>query len=89
MTNYSPPRKNLLPKEDLLYAIRNNLPVIIAADINARHGIFGYNRPYNEKGRELNMMILRNKIQHLEPTFDTFFHQNGSSKPDIIFLANN
>ena len=88
MTNYSPPRRNLLPTEDLLYAIRNNLPVIIAADINARHSLFGYSRPFNEKGRELNRMILRNKIQHLGPTFDTFFHRNGSSKPDII-LANN
>ena len=88
MTNYSPPRRNLLPQEDLLYAIRNNLPVIIAADINARHETFGYNRPFNEKGKELSKLIRRNKIQHLGPTFDTFFHPNGSSKPDIV-LANN
>lgn len=76
MTNYSPPRRNFLPMEDMLYAIRNNLPVIMAADLNARHGIFGYARPTNAKGRDLNRLILRNKIRHLGPTFDTFFHQN-------------
>ena len=89
MTNYSPPRQNLLPMGDLLYAVRNNLPVIIAADLNPRHGLFGYNRPFNDKGKGLNRMIMRNQIQHLGPTFDTFFHPNGSSKPDIVLANNN
>ena len=89
MTNYSPPRRNFLPTEDMLYAIRNNLPVIIAADLNARHSAFGYRRPWNIKGKNLNRMIMRNKIQHLGPTFDTYFHQNGSSKPDIVLANNN
>ena len=48
-TKISPPHRNLLPQDDLLYAIRNNLPVIIAADINARHKTFGYNGPFNEQ----------------------------------------
>ena len=41
MTNYTPPRKINLPNSDLHYAIQNNYPVLIAADMNTRHSMFG------------------------------------------------
>ena len=38
-TAYSPPRHNILPENDMNYLIRNNLPAIMIADLNARHSL--------------------------------------------------
>ena len=88
LTNYTPPRRRYLPNTDLQFAIRHNLPTIIFADLNARHTTFGYRDNHNDKGKELHRLVYRNKINYIGPTFDTYFHNNGSSKPDCV-LTNN
>ena len=50
-TAYSPPRHNVLPQHDLNHIMRNHIPTILAADLNARHRMFGYaGRTGNLKG---------------------------------------
>ena len=90
MTNYTPPRNRNLPNSDLLYAIQNNWPVIIAADMNARHSIFGYSKPSNPKGRQLYNHVFNNKLNYIGPGFPTYFSYNNihGTKPDSV-LTNN
>ena len=90
MTNYTPPRKINLPNSDLLYAIQNNYPVIIAADMNTRHSMFGYSRPNNPKGRQLYKLVFDNKLNYIGPGFPTYFSYNNifGTKPDSV-LTNN
>ena len=90
MTNYSPPRHRNLPNADLNYAIQNNWPVLIAADLNARHSMFGYTSNNNPKGRQLNQMVFNNKLNYIGPGFPTFFSHNNrqGTKPDVV-LTNN
>ena len=88
-TAYSPPRHNTLPQQDINYIARNHIPAIIIADLNARHQTFGYRRGTNNiKGNQLNNHIYNNRINHIGPTFNTFFTRNSATKPDII-LTNN
>ena len=88
-TAYSPPRQLVLPQTDLNYMIRNNLPVILIADLNARHETFGYGRrTHNQKGVQLNRHIYNNRLNHLGPNFNTYFTRNSATKPDIV-LTNN
>ena len=90
MTNYTPPRNVNLPNSDLDYAIQNNWPVLIAADMNARHSMFGYTRRSNPKGRQLNKIIFDNKLNYIGPGFPTYFSHNNTqgTKPDTV-LSNN
>ena len=90
MTNYSPPRHRNLPNSDLEYAIRNNWPVIVVADLNARHAMFGYTGRSNPKGRQLNKLVFNNKLNYVGPGFPTFFSHNNTrgTKPDTV-LTNN
>ena len=90
MTNYSPPRHYNIPNSDLEYAIRNNWPVIIVADLNARHSMFGYTGRSNPKGRQLNKLVFNNKLNYVGPGFPTFFSHNNihGTKPDSV-LTNN
>lgn len=88
MTGYSPPRINALPHQDMNYIIRNDLPVIMAADLNARHRTFGYGNSRNTKGIQLNNHIYHNRIQYVGPTFNTFFTRNSETKPDCVITNN-
>ena len=90
MTNYSPPRHKNIPNSDLDYAIQNNWPVLIAADLNARHSMFGYTGRSNLKGRQLNKIVFNNKLNYIGPGFPTYFCHNNTqgTRPDII-LTNN
>ena len=74
MTSYSPPRHRLLPTQDLEYMIRNQYPTILAGDLNARHSTFGYTSSHNAKGKELDRLILRDRLNYIGPNFNTFFH---------------
>ena len=88
-TAYSPPRMNTISEEDLNFVIRNQIPTIVIADLNARHHMFGYGRRAgNLKGRQLYNHIYNNRLNHLGPTFNTFFTRNSETKPDIV-LTNN
>ena len=90
MTNYSPPRRTNIPNSDLDYAIQNNWPVLIVADLNARHSMFGYTGRSNPKGRQLNKLVFNNKLNCVGPSFPTYFSHNNiyGTKPDIV-LTNN
>ena len=84
MTSYSPPRHNLLPLQDLEYMVRNRYPTIFAGELNTRHSMFGYTSTANTKGKQLNNLILRNSINYIGPTFNTYFTHNSSTKPDSV-----
>ena len=88
LTSYAPPRRRYLPNRDLQFAIRHNLPTIIFADFNPRHSTFGYTNNHNDKGKELHNLVYRNRLNYIGPAFDTYFHNNGSSRPDCV-LTNN
>lgn len=90
MTNYTPPRNVNLPNSDLDYAIQNNWPVLIAADMNARHSMFGYQRHSNPKGRQLNQIVFNNKLDYIGPGFSTYFSHNNiyGTKPDAVLINN-
>ena len=88
MTSYAPPRHPILPSEDLKYMINNVHPTIFAGDLNARHTLFGYTSDPNIKGRQLSRLVYDNKLNHIGPTFNTYFTRNTSTKPDCI-LSNN
>ena len=88
MTGYLPPRINALPHQDINFIIRNNLPVIMAADLNARHRMFGYGNSRNTKGIQLNNHIYHNRLQYIGPTFNTFYTHNSETKPDCIITNN-
>ena len=88
-TVYSPPRHNTISQQDLNYVARNHLPAILIADLNARHPIFGYKKGTNNtKGNQMNNHIYNNRINHIGPTFNTFFTRNSATKPDVV-LTNN
>ena len=90
MTNYTPPRKANLPNSDLDYAIQNNWPVLIVSDMNTRHPMFGYSGRSNPKGRQLNKLVFKNKLNYIGPGFPTYFSHNNiyGTKPDSV-LSNN
>ena len=90
LTNYSPPRRTNIPNSDLEYAIQNNWPVLILADLNARHSMFGYTGKSNPKGRQLNKLVFNNKLNYVGPGFPTYFSHNNiyGTKPDSV-LTNN
>ena len=88
MTSYSPPRHRLLPTQDLEYMIRNQYPTILAGDLNARHSTFGYTSSHNAKGKELDRLILRDRLNYIGPNFNTFFTRNSATKPDCVITNN-
>ena len=85
-TLYIPPRRSLLPVQDLMKFIRQNKPVYVIGDINANHTSLG-NNTCNTRGRAINNLIQRNLVYHIGPNFDTWFHTTRTGRPDIV-LAN-
>ena len=90
MTNYTPPRRVNLPNSDLDFAIQNNWPVLIVADMNTRHAMFGYSGRSNPKGSQLNKLVFNNKLNYIGPGFPTYFSHNNifDTRPDSV-LSNN
>ena len=84
MTNYSPPRQRFLPNLDMEFMIRHRTPTILAGDLNARHRTFGYEVGQNPKGLALHRHVMNNRLNHLGPTFPTFFTQNTQTTPDCV-----
>ena len=83
-TLYSPPRRNYLPIGDLRRAFQRNMPVYMAADLNANHQIMGYNY-VNNKERIIKDLIDRNIIKYMGPEFPMMVRKK--TKPDVV-LAN-
>ena len=82
-TAYHPPRREVFPIADLLRLMRNNIPVYILVDYNARHRFIGHSTN-NAAGTIINNLITRNLAYHIGPDFNTRVGQSGISKPDII-----
>ena len=83
-TLYSPPRRNYLPIGDIRRIFQRNMPVYMAADLNAHHQIMGY-QYVNNKGRIIKELIDRDIIKYMGPDFPTLVGKQ--TKPDVI-LAN-
>ena len=88
MTSYAPPRQIFLPNQDLEYLINNRIPTILAGDLNCRHQHFGYNTGTNAKGRAMYQHIFNNRLNHIGPTFPTFYTRNSETKPDLVITNN-
>ena len=88
MTSYAPPRQRFLPRHDIEFMTRHQLPTILAGDLNCRHQMFGYTTAPNHKGRALHQYISNNRLNYLGPNFPTFYTRNYKTKPDCV-LANN
>lgn len=86
-TGYQPPRLPHLPAHTLLRLFRNNSPVILAGDLNARHRVLGHDNN-NPAGEFINQLIRRGNTVHIGPNFKTFITSRSSGTPDII-LTNN
>ena len=82
-TAYIPPRRGVLPIEDILKFTRKNIPVYIIADLNAKHRNLGHS--YNNAvGTAINMLIRNDEVRHLGPDFQTVITERGTGNPDII-----
>lgn len=77
---YSPPKRQLITSE-LDSLLSENVPTIIAGDLNAKHG--SWNSQYdNKKGRDLAKYALSNSIAIDAPDLPTLQPPNG--RPDVI-----
>lgn len=86
-TGYLPPRHPHVPNQTMLRLFRNQLPVIFAGDLNARHAILDHGNN-NPAGEFINQLIRRGNTIHLGPHFKTYITPRASGSPDIV-LANN
>ena len=85
-TTYVPPRRPVLPEEDILKIMRKNIPCYILADFNATHAALGHPST-NALGRRISRLIDNDLVSFLGPEFPTRFSVNSTGKPDIL-LAN-
>ena len=85
-TCYLPPRRPYLPYPDLLYLLSLRKPVYLLADMNARHGVLGYN-DRNNVGNGLASLMTDGRLVHLGPDFPTFISRASATTPDVV-LAN-
>ena len=82
-TTYLPPRRQSFPTAELRRLFQKNVAVYLCADMNGRHGTFGY-RTVNANGREIIKLIKNNICKHLGPGFDIFVQPHARGRPDII-----
>ena len=68
-TCYLPPRRQAFPLQDVTSLFRKNIPVYMAADLNARHR-FVEHSDNNQTGNVLNSMIQRELVTYLGPDFN-------------------
>ena len=80
-TTYLPPRRNYLPRNEIMRLMRRTLPVYLMGDLNARHHFLGH-EDQNVKGTSLNNLINQGHISHLGPDFSTLTVRRG--RPDIV-----
>ena len=83
-TDYIPPRVGFLNFPDYAKLLDTPHPVYILGDLNARHRILG-NTNDNTTGKNIKLLIDRNKLKHIGPHFPTYFSTNSGSSPDRVF----
>lgn len=82
-TLYQPPSRDFIPTPDFIELFRRNIPVYMAADLNANHPAFGYYST-NTKGRQIYTLMQNRLMQHIGPHFPTFYTQRRGTNPDIV-----
>jgi endonuclease/exonuclease/phosphatase family metal-dependent hydrolase len=78
---YQKPKK--INIEDFVKLMGRNESVIIAGDLNSKHGIWGC-RVDNQSGRKLNTWIAKNRYTILAPTGPTHIPTDSKKRPDIL-----
>lgn len=85
VAGYQPPRRDYLPLHDIIPLFNRHAPVMYAGDLNSRTTASGY-RTTNGAGRNLDMLIDRNIVDRIGPTFPTFYTGRSATKPDIVLV---
>ena len=81
-TDYIPPRVGFLTFPDYAKLLDTPHPVYILGDLNARHRVLGSTSD-NTTGKNVKLLIDRNKLKHIGPHFPTYF----SESPDCKFIG--
>ena len=87
-TMYLPPRRQYIPHPDFLKLFRQQTPVFLAGDLNARHPTLN-TATTNRVGRELVQYLRHQTVRHIGPAFPTYYGPNSTSSPDIVLTNTN
>src|SRR5436190_4087426 len=82
---YNPPNKKLLPEDLDALLKEDNLPLILAGDLNAKH-LAWYSRVNNASGRSLLKFATEHHLAVIGPEEPTHFHRAGHP-PDLLDIA--
>lgn len=82
-TTYLPPRRPYTPHPDFSFLFRQQNPVFVVGDFNARHPQLGYSSA-NQVGRDLIDYLRHHTAKHLGPHFPTFYGPRSTSTPDLV-----
>ena len=83
-TAYQPPRRPHLLRADFTTLFRCQNPTFLLADLNARCSETGYQRNFNQQGRNLTAFLQEGLCRRLGPDFPTFITNRAATTPDII-----
>ena len=83
-TDYIPPRVGFLTFPDCANLLDTPHPVYILGDLNARHRVLG-NTEDNTTGKNIKLLIDRNKLKPIGPHIPTYFSTNTTSSPNYFF----
>lgn len=86
-TGYLPPRNPTLPHNNFLRLFRNQFPVLLAGDLNARHHILDHGND-NAIGELIYQYMRGGNATHVGPFFKTYVTPRASGTPDIVLVNN-
>lgn len=84
-TGYLPPRHPTLPINNFFRLFRNQNPMILAADLNARHEILDHGNN-NTVGELVNQFIRGGNAIHAGPFFKTYVTPRATGTPDVVLV---
>lgn len=83
-TDYVPPRVGYIDYPTYYRFFKKKHSTYLLADLNARHGILGYQSATNTQGKQVAALIIRKHAIKLGPHFSTFLTYRSATSPDII-----
>lgn len=86
-TGYLPPRHPTIPINNFLRLFRNQHPVLLAGDLNARHQALEHGNN-NTTGELIYHFIRGGNVTHAGPFFKTYITPRSSGTPDIALINN-
>lgn len=86
-TGYLPPRHPIIPINNFLRLFRNQHPVLLAGDLNARHQALDHGNN-NTTGDLIYHFIRGGNVTHVGPFFKTYITPRASGTPDIALVNN-